>query len=130
MGVIHLFVPADGVHIREQTLAHIELIFLQRQALPLGQRMHHLGVGTNIGDVEGNGALDTVEVIVQTRILINEQGSRHPAQIQCLTEVDLEIALDELNGALHFVHGKRRFVPFRNNDLTHVGYHLSIKIMN
>ena len=89
--------------------------------------MDYLGVGTNIGDVEGNGTLDTVEVIVQTRILINEQGGGNPTQIQCLTKVYLEIALDELDGALHFIHGQRRFVPFRNNDFAHVGYHLSIK---
>ena len=64
VGVIHFLIAADGIHVGEQALAHIELVFLQRQALPLSQRMDYLGVRTNIGDVEGDGALDTVEVIV------------------------------------------------------------------
>ena len=128
MGVVHLFVAADGIHIREQALAHIELIFLQRQTLPLGQGMYHLGRGAHIGNIERDGALHTIEVIVQTRIFIDEQRGGHSAQIQCLTEVDLKIALDELDGALHFIHGQRCFVPFGNNDFAHVGYHLSIKI--
>ena len=81
MGVIHFLIAADGVHVGEQALAHIELIFLQRQTLPLSKGVDYLGVRTNIGDVEGDGALDTVEVIVQTRILINEQGGGNPTQI-------------------------------------------------
>ena len=127
MGVVHLLVTTDGVHIGEQTLAHVELIFLQRQTLPLGQRMHHLGVGADVGNVERNRALHTVEVVVQSGIFINEQGSRHTAQVQRLTQIYLEIALDEFDGALHLVHGQRRFVPFRNDDLAHGFTHPSIK---
>ena len=81
VGVIHFLITADGIHVGEQAFAHIELVFLQRQALPLSQGVDYLGVRTNIGDVEGDGALDTVEVIVQTRILINEQGGGNPTQI-------------------------------------------------
>ena len=66
VGVVHLFVPADGVHIGKQALAYIELVFLQRKTLPLGQRVNYLRIGAHIGDVKGYGALHAIEVIVQT----------------------------------------------------------------
>ena len=128
MEVVHFLVTADGVHIGEQTLAHVEFIALQRQTFPLGQRMHHLTVGGHIGDIEGNRAFHAVQVIIQTGVLADKQGSGNAAQIQRLPQIDLKVTLDELDGALHLVDRQRRFVTGGNEYLTHALAPLSIKI--
>ena len=81
--------------------------------------MYHLTVGAHVGDVEGDGALHTVQVIIQAGVLPDEQGSGDPAQIQRLSQIDLEVTLDELNGALHLIDGQRRLVTGGNENLTH-----------
>ena len=58
--VVDLFVTSDGVHIGEEALADVELVALEGKTLPLGQRLHDLGVGADIGDIEGNRTLDAV----------------------------------------------------------------------
>ena len=70
--------------------------------------MHHLTVRAHVGNIERNGALHAVQVIVQTGIFADEQRGGHAAQIQRLPEVHLKIALDEFNGALHLIDGQRR----------------------
>ena len=117
--VVHLLVAADGVHIGEQTLAGLEVVALQRQTLPLGQGMHHLALCAHIRDIEGHRALHAIEVIVQTRILLHEQGSRNAPQIERLPQIHLEIALDELDCALHLIGRQRRFVPSRDRHFAH-----------
>ena len=119
MEVVYLLVAADGVHIGEQALAHVELIALQRQTLPLGQGVYHLTVSAHIGDIKGNRALHAVQVIIQTGILTDKQGSGDPAQIQRLPQIDLKVTLDELDGALHLIDGQRRLVTGGNENLTH-----------
>ena len=120
MGVVHLLVPADGIHIGEQPLADIELVALQGETLPLGQRVNYLSGGSHIGNVEGDRALHTVEVVVKTRILIHKQGGGHPTQIQGITQIHLKITLDEFNGPLHFVDGEGRMIPLGDRDFAHL----------
>ena len=117
--VVHLLVAADGVHVGEQALAGLEVIALQRQALPLGQGVHHLTGGAHIGDIKGNRALHAVEVVVQTGILLHEQRSGNPAQIQRLPQIHLKIALDELDSPLHLIGGQRRLVAGRDRQFAH-----------
>ena len=117
--VVHLLVAADGVHIGEQTLTGLEVVTLQCQTLPLCQGVHHLTLRAHVGNVEGHGTLHAVEVIVQTRILIHEQGSGNAPKIQRLPQIHLEIALDELDSALHLVGGQRRLVPGRDRHFAH-----------
>ena len=81
--------------------------------------MNHLCIGVHVGDIETNRALHAIEVIVQTRILINEQGSGYTAQVQRITQIHLEITLDEFDSSLHFIHRKRRLVAFGNVDFAH-----------
>ena len=119
MEVVHLLIAADGVHVGEQTLAGLEAVALQRQTLPLGQRVYHLPGGAHIGDVEGDRALHAVEVVVQAGILLHEQGSGDTAQIQRLPQIHLKIAFDELDGALHLVGGQRRLVSGGDRQFAH-----------
>ncbi|CDC71191.1 unknown [Oscillibacter sp. CAG:155] len=98
--VVHLFIPADGVHIGIKAGAGLELITLEGQTLPLGQRVYHLPLGAHIGDVEGDRALHTVQVIVQTGLAVHEKGSRDPVQVEPDREAVLKLAVDQLNGPL------------------------------
>ena len=119
MEVIHLFIAANGVHVGEQALANVELVALERQTLPLSQRVHHLCHAAHIGDVESHRTLETIEVIVKARLIINEQGSGDAAQIQRLTQIHLEIALDKLDGPLHLIDRQGRFVTLGNDNFAH-----------
>ena len=118
--VVQRFVPADGVHIGIDALAHAEVVLLQGEALPLGQRVHHLALLAHGGHVEGDGALVAVEVVVQTGGLLDEQRCGHPAQVQRVGQLLLEVVLDEFNGHLHVVHAQRRAVALGNVNLVHV----------
>ena len=120
--VVDLFVAADGVHVGEQALADLEVVALERKTLPLGQRMNDLGIGADVGNVKGDGPLDAVEVVVQTRIFIHEQRSRNPAEIEGIAQIDLKIALDEFDGALHFIDRQRGVVVLRDIDFAHTGF--------
>ena len=118
--VVQRFVPADGVHIGIDALAHAEIVLLQGEALPLGQRVHHLALLAHGGHVEGDRALVAVEVVVQTGGLLDKQRRGHPAQVQRVGQLLLKVVLDEFNGHLHVVHAQRRAVALRNVDLVHV----------
>ena len=52
MEVIHAFVAADGVHIGDKPLAGTEAVARKRVALPLCQRMYHLRLDADIGNVK------------------------------------------------------------------------------
>ncbi len=62
--VVQLLVPADGVHVGVQPGTLLELIPFQGQALPLGQGVDYLALGSNIWNVEGHGTLHAVEVVI------------------------------------------------------------------
>ena len=120
--VIDLFVAADGVHIGKQTLADVELIALERETLPLGQRLHHLRIRTNVGNVKSDRTLHAVQVVVQTGVFLHEQRGGDPAQIQCIAQIDLEVTLDEFDGALHFINRQRGMIALRDIGSAHAGF--------
>ena len=74
MEVIQLLVPADGVHIRHQAVAHKEVVVVEGKALPFGQGVDHLALDAHSGDVEAHGALHAVEVVVEAGGRVHEQG--------------------------------------------------------
>ena len=117
--VVDLLVTPDGVHIGKQALADVELVALQRQPLPLGQRMHDLRLSADVRDVETDRALIAVQIVVQAGSLLHEQRRGYAAQIQRVGQIRLEIALDEFNGALQLVDGQGRVVALRDRDLAH-----------
>ena len=118
--VVHLFVAPDGVHIGEQALADVELVALEGQPLPLGERMDDLRVDADIGNVERDGALDTVEVVIEAGIFIDEQRCGHTAQIERIAQIHLKIALDELDCPLQLIDAERSMIILRNGQLAHM----------
>ena len=72
VGVVHIVVAADGVHIGVDALTGAVAVATQRHALPFGERLHHLGVSlVQFFDRKGHLTLHTRQVVVDTA------GGRH-----------------------------------------------------
>ena len=119
MQVVQRLVAAYGVHIGVQAAAHMEIVALQRQPLPLGQRMHHLALAVHGGHVEAHRALHAVQVVVQAGFHAHEQRGGHTAQVQRVAQLHLEIVLDEFDGQLGVEGAQRRPVALGNGDAVH-----------
>ena len=119
MDIVKILIAADGVHIGVKTVANEEMIFLQSEALPFCQRMHHLRVGSNGGDIEGNGALLARKVIVQAGIFIHEEGRGNALQIQRGREPFLKGLFDKGDRLLRAIHIGRAFVALRYVNVIH-----------
>ena len=117
--VIQLLVPADGVHVGVNALAGVDIVAIERHALPLGQRMDDLRVGVRAGNIEADRALHAVEIVVQAGGRLDEQRRGHAAQIQFAGERILKHALDQADGALRFIQRKVRRIARGNKRLTH-----------
>ena len=74
-----------------------EAIALEGKAFPFGQRVYHLSVEADIWDVKADRAFNPVEVIVESRIFVDKQGSGHAAQIQRIAQIHLKVTLDKLD---------------------------------
>ena len=120
--VVQLFIPADGVHIAVQALAHMEVVVLQSFALPLCQRLHHLCLNAAVLDIKGDLALHAVQVVVQAGGRFQKQRSGHTVQVQRGAQSVGKQALDRADGALGVVQVQRRRVVCRNDGLAHKGY--------
>ena len=73
MEIVERLVAANGVHVRIQSAPLAEAIPVQRIALPLCERMHHLGIQPCARRVKAYRPLHAVQVIVQTVRGIDEQ---------------------------------------------------------
>ena len=73
MEIVHFFVAADGVHVGDKAVARAKLVFCQRHALPLRQRMHHGRIGRQRRHVKADRALHAVQIVVQARGRVYEQ---------------------------------------------------------
>ena len=54
--------------------------------LPLGQGVDHLGIPPGGGDVEGDGPLHAVEVVVEAGGRLHKQGGGDPAEVEVAAE--------------------------------------------
>ena len=120
--VVQLLVPADGVHVAVQTLAHAEIVVLQRLPLPFCQRLHHLCLGATVLDVKGHLALHAVQVVVQAGGSLQKQRCGHAVQVQRGAQGISEQPLHRADGALGVVQIQRGCVVCRDDDLAHNVY--------
>ena len=97
------------------------MIFSQRQALPLCQRMHYLGTGiAQVLDGERHSTLHAIQVVVNTQALQYKQRSRHTTKSQLRREVLLKELLNQFNALLRLLHVQQRLVSFWFYQLTHL----------
>ena len=92
--------------------------------------MDHLGISAHGGNVEADGALIAIQIVIQTGILGDEQGSGDPLQVQRGGEFLLEGCFDIGDGPLGVVGIQGRGVVFGNVDFIHVcsPFHENAKI--
>ena len=120
--VVQLLVPADGVHVGIKALSLVELVALQGQALPLGQRVDHYGLPLDAPDVEGHRALHTVQVVVDAAGLGHEQGGGHPVQAQGAGQLVLEQPVEKADGLLGLIDGQQGGISLGDaGDMIHKG---------
>ena len=117
--VIHLLVAADGVHIRIQPLAGGEPVLVQRHPLPFGERMHHLRGAAGLLQIEGNGALDAVEVVVEAGGRLHKQRRRHALEVERGAELLLKIPFQAADGGLRLVQIEKRLIAVRDHGFAH-----------
>lgn len=65
--------------------------------------MHHFGVDARSGDVERDGALDAVEVVVEAGGRIDEQRRGDTLEAQRAAQFGEEVLLDDADGALRLI---------------------------
>ena len=71
----------------------------------------------DVGDVEGNGAFDTIQVVVDAAVLPDEQGSGHTGQVELLCKLPFKGILDQLDGDFRLQDVQGRAVALRQLDL-------------
>ena len=120
MEVVHDLIPADGVHISIETRAQLELIALEGQPLPLGQRVDYLTIGSHVRDVKCDRALHTVQVIIEAGGAIYKQRGGDPVQIQPHRQVMLKVGVNQLNSALELIVGQGHLIAGGNGQFAHV----------
>ena len=121
MEVVGLLVAADRVHVGIEALAHGEPVTAERVALPFGERLDDLSLSSaEGGDVERDGALDAVEVVVQTRGGIHEQRRGHAQEVESLCEAALEVVLDALDRDLRLMQSELGAVCCGDDEMVHV----------
>ena len=90
-------VLADGAHVGAEAFAGLHVELLQRHPLPLGRRLHHLRVDgvlvAIVRDVEldGRARAVAVEIVVDARLLVHDEGHRNHHQVQFLAEVLFDV---------------------------------------
>ena len=106
MQVIGLFVATDSVHIADQTATDGKVVAPECIALPLCERLDHLGVLAHVWQVKGNRMLDAIEVVVHAGKRVNNQRSGDARQLQRGAQLGQEHVLDLLNCFLRIVERK------------------------
>ena len=81
--------------------------------------MDHLALCAHVGDVEAHGALHAVQVVVQARAAVHEQGGGDPVEVQADRQVVLEVRVDQLDGPLELVVRQGHPVVLGNGEFTH-----------
>ena len=117
--VVQLLVPADGVHVGIQPLAHGKLVAVQGQPLPFCQRVDHLRVPPGIGNVKGHRPLHAVQVVVQAGGRLHEQGRGHPAEVEGAAQIVLKQALQKADGLLGIIEVQTGGVPLWDHGMQH-----------
>ena len=130
MNVVGVLIPADGAHVGVEAFADVEAVLLQGVALPFGQRVDNFGRALVLfPDAKGNGALHTVQVVVETGFRGNEKRRGHAQQVKLLCQGLLEKVFDCLDGYLGVIEPQRRGIIRRYVQMFHNQLLLILKIL-
>ena len=120
--IVQFLVGTDGIHVGIDAIAALYLILGQRQSLPLGQRVNHLGTGiAQILDGEGDSTLHAIQIVVDAQPLQHKEGGRHTTQTQFSAEVSLKKLFYQFDTLLRLTHVEQALIAYRLNNLAHNG---------
>ena len=118
--IVQFFIGAYSVHVGIDAVARFNLVFSQREPLPLGQRVHHFGFGVaQVEDGERHGALGAVQVVVDAQSFEHKERCSNPLQPQFGREVLLKEVLDQLDAMFGLTAVKYTLVFFIDDKFTH-----------
>ena len=126
--IVGQLVPADGVHVGVESLAHGELVAVEGHALPLGQGVDHLGVPGGGGDVKGDRALHAVQVVIEAGGGLYKQGGGYPAQVEGSAQTVFKQPLQKADGLLRIIQVEAGGVPLGNDGLFHSSTLLTVSL--
>ena len=115
-----VLVAADRVHIGIKALAGEKSVALEREALPLGKRLHHLGFVIGAQDLKADRAFDTVQVVVQARVFLDKQRGGNPVKVQKCAQPVFKQTVDQADRLLGVIHAEKALIPL-GNDRVHSG---------
>lgn len=111
--VVEVFVGADGVHVGVEPEAGGDVVEAELHALPFGERVDDLGaLAVEGADIERNGFLDAVEVVVDACAREDKERGRDATEAERVGEAFLKIFLDELDGDFGCFGKKLAFIAF------------------
>ena len=124
----HILVAADGVHVGIEALSGVEIIAVERHALPLGERLDDLRLLAGLRNIEQDRALIAVEIIVQAAGLLQKQRRRNAEQIQLRGELILKQTFEQANGLLRVINAEQTLVALGNVGVHALFSSLSVSI--
>ena len=120
MQVAEALVSPDCVHIGVDAVAGAYLVVGEGEPFPLRKGMDDFGLAVaQVAYGECDGTLHSVEVVVDTLSLEDEEGRGHAAQAEGLGQGLLEEILDELDAVLGLFRGKGGLVALGDDQVTH-----------
>ena len=115
MNVVSVLVAADGVHVGVKSLVDAVVVSFECNSFPFCKRMDDLKLGVRGEQIEADGSLGAVEVIVQAAVGCDEQGGGNAGQIELDRKILLKEILDFFDGDLGLTLGQQRAVARRND---------------
>ena len=119
MQIVRVVIAADRAHIGVKPLADAEVVAHQRHALPLGQRLHDLGLAADLLHRKVNLALHAVQIIVDAAVGADDDRRGDALQVERRRQHALKGVLDDLDGALRLENVQHGSVARGKNHVLH-----------
>ena len=119
MQVVHIVVPADGVHVGIDAGPGLIAIVPERVALPFGKALNDLALPFHVLHRKGDFSLHTVQVIVETAGLRHHERRGHAVEVQRFAEFELERIFDRFDRVLRFSLTEFTVISFRIDRIDH-----------
>ena len=118
--ISQFFVSTDGIHIGVNAIAFCNLIFRQRQTLPLRQGVHHFCARiVQIFDGKIHRTLCSTQIIVDTQTAQHKKRCCDTTQTQCSGQVVGKKLFDDLDALFGFAHIEERTIVLKGKKITH-----------
>ena len=98
MNIVGFLVAADGVHVGIQSFSHGKSVGFEGLTLPFGQGVNDFSGLAGFLDVEGDGTLHPVQIIVETGLGGDHDGGRNTGQVQRFGQFRFKKVLDQFDG--------------------------------